>query len=52
MVLDSLDSNDDIKQVELEILEQFPVQSAYLEESDADDRIRITGDTFFSDPED
>ena len=45
MLLDSLDSNDEIKQVELEILEQFAIQSAYLENSYSNDRIRITGDT-------
>ena len=44
MLLDQLDTSDELKRVELEILEQFALQSSYLEDSSFDDRIRIVGD--------
>jgi hypothetical protein len=47
MLLDQLDSNEEIQKVELDILEQFAVQSSYLEESATDDAIRIIRDTDF-----
>jgi hypothetical protein len=45
MLLDQLDSKEELKQVELEILEQFALQSSYLEQTEFEDRIRIIGDT-------
>jgi AAA+ ATPase superfamily predicted ATPase len=44
MLLDQLDGADDQKRLEMEILEQFAVQSSYLEDSESDEGIRVIDD--------